>query len=260
MTVGNAKSPVLAGVLAVLAIAGPGGRAAGADGSSKVYTSWPFNAAEAKKRQAETAGALKAEVVKTLDLGEGVKMELVLIPAGEFVMGCKLPPAEAKKRFGEVPRVVYEDQRPRHRVRITRPFYMGKCEVTVGQFARFAAESGYKTTVERAGKASDPHGKRKDHQSLVAGLCWKNPGFKQGPEHPVAHMSYYDAREFCKWLSKKTGKDVTLATEAEWEYACRAGTDTAFWFGDDPADGKGKLNWCDTATEKLFEKSKAEVD
>ncbi|MHC4914014.1 MAG: formylglycine-generating enzyme family protein [Planctomycetota bacterium] len=249
--------------LPLLASVGLGGEKAGNPapaGAWTVYKSWPLDKAEAQKRQKETAAALKADVTKTIDLGEGVKMELVLIPAGEFMMGSTVSADEAEKKYGKVPRVNYKAQHPRHRVRLTKPFYMGKFEVTVEQFARFAAESGYKTTVEKTGKASGPRGKRKDRKSLVEGVCWKKPGFEQGPKHPVVQMSFHDPVEFCKWLSKKAGKSVTLATEAEWEYACRAGTDTAFWFGDDPAAGKGKVNWADKATQKWLEKSKATVD
>jgi len=150
-----------------------------------VYTDWPFDAQEAARRQRETAAALGLPVEKTLDLGNGVKMELVLIPAGEFMMGS---PSSESGREG-----------PQHRVRITRPFYMGKYEVTQEQF------------------------------EAVKG--W-DPSHYKGPSNPVERVSWNDAVKFCYRLSQRTGCDVRLPTEAEWEYACRAGSSTAFHFGD----------------------------
>ncbi len=135
----------------------------------------------------------------TLDLGDGVRMDLVLVPAGEFQMGS--PEAEKERQEAET---------PVHTVRIGKAFYMGKCEVTNAQFRAF----------------------RPDHQEqyrapdLQAGA----PFF--GDDQPALWVSWYDADAFCRWLSKKTGKTVRLPTEAEWEYACRAGTTTRFHSGD----------------------------
>jgi len=104
-----------------------------------------------------------------------------------------------------------ENEGPRHEVTISKPFYMGVYEVTVEQFDQFVKDSGY---------------------------AWEKRKVSYTPrsDHPVSCVTWDDAREFCKWLSKKTGKTVSLPTEAQWEYACRAGTTTAYCFGDDVDD------------------------
>jgi formylglycine-generating enzyme required for sulfatase activity len=108
-------------------------------------------------------------------------------------------------------------EQPQHSVRITRPFYLGAYEVTREQFAVFVEATGYKTEAELAGKERD----------------WRNPGWAQERSHPVAHMAWSDAAAFCEWLTRKEGKTYRMPTEAEWEYACRAGTTTLFHSGDD---------------------------
>ncbi len=155
---------------------------------------WPFDAAEARRRQG-AAGP----VARTLDLGGGLSMELVRIPAGEFIMG------EANG---------LPDERPRSRVAIAEPFWMGRLEITNEQFARF-----------------DP-----THDSRVEsrhGMQFGVRGFYvNGPRQPVVRVSWQQAMAFCDWLSRQTGERVTLPTEAQWEYACRAGTDTPFFYGN----------------------------
>jgi formylglycine-generating enzyme required for sulfatase activity len=133
----------------------------------------------------------------TLDLGNDVSMKLVLIPAGRFVMGS---PATGRGRD------VNEAQRE---VTIAKPFYMGVHEVTVDQYARFVKDTGQR---------------------------YEPPGFKQTGDHPAVDISWDTAQLFCAWLSKRTGKTVQLPTEAQWEYACRAGTKTRYSFGDRDAD------------------------
>jgi formylglycine-generating enzyme required for sulfatase activity len=120
-------------------------------------------------------------------------------------------------------------------VRITRPFYVGRYEVTVGQFRRFVRETGYRTEAEADGTggwgynpATQKCEGRKPH------FTWQDGGFAQTDEHPVVNVSYNDALAFCAWLSDKEGKKYRLPTEAEWEYACRAGTETRYHNGDSP--------------------------
>jgi formylglycine-generating enzyme required for sulfatase activity len=139
----------------------------------------------------------------TLDLGNNVTLKLVLIPAGKFLMGS---PASVKDRFKG------EDQ---HEVTISKSYYMGVTHVTVDQYAGFVKDTGQK------------------HDE---------PSFKQTGDHPAVNVSWHDAQAFCQWLSKKTNKAVTLPTEAQWEYACRAKSKTRFSFGD-KNNNMGDYSW-----------------
>lgn len=118
-----------------------------------------------------------------LDLGEGVTMEFVLIPAGSFLMG-------GDENSGD------GDEYPAHKVTFSQPFYLGKCEVTQEQWTR---------------------------------LTGQNPSHFKGPKLPVETVSWNDCQKFLTRLSQQTGCKASLPTEAQWEYACRAGT-TSSWF------------------------------
>jgi len=175
---------------------------------------WPFDASEARRRQ--QAAGMPAEM--ELQLGEGIAMKLVLIPAGEFVMG---DPA------GE------QDEQPPTRVKIERAFYMGQYEVTNAQWAAF-----------------DP-----DHDSRYISVFNKDqstPGEPVNrPLQPVVRVNWKQAMEFCKWLSAKTGRKITLPTEAQWEYACRAGTATPLNWGDIATDFGKLANLADERVNSL---------
>ena len=191
----------------------------------------PFNAATAKKHQEAWTDYLGVPVEQDVDLGGGVKLTMVLIPPGEFLMGTS---------DQEVARLLEDEtteeginvvsaEGPQHRVRITKPFRLSRHEVTRGQFRRFAEETGYKTRAEQFG----------DGVGYVDGdwvrdprFVWTDPGFPQTDDHPVVNVSWNDAIAFCQWLSKKEGVGFVLPTEAQWEYACRAGTTTAWSCGD----------------------------
>jgi formylglycine-generating enzyme required for sulfatase activity len=167
-------------------------------------------------------------------------MKFVGIPAGEFMRGT--PEAEVKalaaKHKGDkwfVERLKTET--PQHKVRITEAFLMGCCEVTVGQFRKFVEATGHKTRAERRGGASVFAG-GKWQQPTDAD--WRKPYYQQTDSHPVTCVSWHDAKAFCNWLNwydndKPKGWRYRLPTEAEWEYACRAGTTTAYSFGSDAA-------------------------
>jgi serine/threonine-protein kinase len=159
-----------------------------------------------------------------LDLGDGVTMEFVLIPAGEFMMGS--PAADQPGvRLGE---------RPAHRVRITKPFYMGKYEVTRGQYAAFVKASGYVTQVEKWGTAQVQVGGGR--QVATKGANWRKPGpLQQDDTHPVVCLSWNDAKAFCEWATGHLKRQVDLPTEAQWEYACLAGST----HGDAPSPRAG---------------------
>jgi len=141
-----------------------------------------------------------------------IGMKLKLIKPGAFKMGSPDSDKDAS-----------DDEKPQHNVEITRPFYLGVYPVTKGQFAAFAKDDGYRTEAETA--AFD--------------YTWRNPPgglllftYTQTDNDPVVYVSWNDAAKFCEWLSKKEGKTYELPTEAEWEYACRAGTTTPYSFPD----------------------------
>jgi len=101
--------------------------------------------------------------------------------------------------------------------------------VTVGQFRAFVQETGYKTDAQADGRGG--HGwnaKLNRFAGWFPRYTWRNPGWPQTGEDPVGNVSWNDAVKFCQWLSRKSGKLVRLPTEAEWEYACRAGTTMVF--------------------------------
>ena len=134
----------------------------------------------------------------TLDLADGLRIRLVLIPAGSFMMGS---PETEDARFSH--------EGPQGPVTISTPFYMAVTEVTQAQW--------------RAIMATEP---------------WKQTGdlvhAREGDDNAASHISSVTAMAFCRKLSEKTGRDVRLPTEAQWEYACRAGATTRFSYGDDP--------------------------
>jgi len=208
-------------------------------GQCRVYDQWPFDAAEAKRRQQATARALGAPVEQNVEMAKGVRLTLVLIPAGEFMMGSAMSAQEIDKRWPGGRPDNYTDEQPRHRVRITRPFYLGKCEVTRGQFAAFVKETRYRTDAEKTGEA---FGLKNGRADLWEGISWRNPGFAQSDDHPVVSVSWNDAKAFCDWISRKSGKTLSLPTEAQSEYACRAGSDGIWPWGDKAEDARGKAN------------------
>lgn len=152
-----------------------------------------------------------------------IGMELIQIPAGEFEMGSPIR---------EVGRDPDEKQ---HHVRITQPFFMGVHEVTVGQFEQFVAATGYKTNAETDGK-----GGYGVYPGVGGGyeprFTWRNGGFEQTNNHPVGNVTWYDANAFVRWLTEKEKVLYRLPTEAEAEYACRAGTQTIYQTGTNPTD------------------------
>jgi formylglycine-generating enzyme required for sulfatase activity len=160
-----------------------------------------------------------------------------------------------------------DDEKPPHRVQITRPFYLGATEVTVGQFRRWVEQTGYRTEAEKDGKGGYGWNEAKQTYEQDPKYTWRNPGFAQTDEHPVVNVSWNDAIAFCDGVSGLDGLKpfdhvhargpwdgvgYRLPTEAEWEYACRAGTTTRYQSGDDPetqaavgniADGTAKAKY-----------------
>lgn len=148
-------------------------------------------------------------------------MRMIQVLPGEYDMGSPDSDSDAN-----------QDEKPGHKVKITKPFWMGMHTVTRGQFRKFVEETGYLTEYEENGEGS--YG-----IDLATGIVgpnprfnWLNGGFPQADDHPVICVSWNDANRFCRWLGKKEGKRYRLPTEAEWEYACRGGTTTRFCNGD----------------------------
>lgn len=178
-------------------------------------------------------------------------MELTLIPAGEFLMGASEEEIAAMmKEFPDARLEWFEGEMPRHKVRITKPFYMDTHETTLGQFLVFYHEAKYRLDAERDGREAWGY---KDGKLIKSQQFrpW-NTGFEQTKEQPVSYVSWNDAVAFCNWLSKREGRTYRLPTEAEWEYACRAGTDTIFNFGNSATDFHRHANGADaTLAERL---------
>ena len=215
--------------------------------SSIIYTAWPFDSQEATKRQGETARVLGIPKELTLHLNDKVTMKLVLIPPGKFMMGRLPNPRDP------------QDPDRQHEVTITKPFYLGVFDVTRGQFAAFVEDAQYRTDAEKEGSASafahSPGDNDPDALWIwveTKGIAWNHVGFEQTDDHPVVCVSHPDAEAFCDWLSRKTGKKVQLPTDAQWEYACRAGTATNYQWGDKPEDGKGWCNLLDVTAQAKF--------
>ena len=187
------------------------------------------------------ATAAEPQPAPPKQITNSIGMKLMLIPSGEFMMGsdesAEQTAAFFNKNYGGefVTADPFKEEYPQHRVRITKPFYLGTYHVTRGQFRRFVADTGYQTNADKDFKPP-AYGRNPETGlfGLIESCTWKNVGFEQTDEHPVVCISWEDAMAFCKWLSKKEGKTYRLPTEAEWEYACRAGTKTRFYSGDDP--------------------------
>ena len=184
----------------------------------------PFDAAQAMKYQDEAANQFGIQTECTNSIG----MPLRLIPPGKFLMGstpeelANLNMKLQQAGLGAYEKFVASTSGPRHFVEISKPFYMGRHEVTVAQFRRFADETNHQPSAESIGNAR---------------FTWKQFIPEIDPEdHPVCGVSWDDATAFCRWLSNKTKQDYALPTEAQWEFACRAGSQTLWSFGDDETE------------------------
>lgn len=163
-------------------------------------------------------------------------MPFVWVPSGCFRMGSE---------DGEKGRD--RDEGPLHEVCVDG-FWMGQREVTRGEFRKFVEATGYVTDAEREGFSWVYTGSWEKR----SGYSWRRPGFFQDDTHPVVHVSLNDALAMARWLGEKGGGSFGVPTEAQWEYACRAGRlDARFW-GEDPAEACRYANAADAAAAEQF--------
>ena len=174
---------------------------------------WPFTAAAIPSMMNRT------NTTKVVELAPGVNLKFSYIPAGQFVMGSN--------------NTALPDVSPAFKVEIKKPFWMGEVEITNEQYNVIYP----------------------DHDSRYVDQFWKDhvgPGYPANlPHQPLIRVSYEDAMEYCRKLSEKTGLNITLPTEAQWEWACRAGNDKAFWFGDLDTDFSAFENLADAQLSKM---------
>jgi len=206
--------------------------------------------------------------VQHAELGDGVGLEAVYIPAGEFFMGS----TPEEKRWatgiegGATPgteREQYEGQQPRQ-MQVADGFWMGRTEVTVAQFRRFVEATQYVTDAEKPGGQTQCFNPQWTSYNLttavthpwepMAGKSWRDPNFPfpLRDDFPVVCVSWADACAFAQWLTDHeraagrlpAGLEYRLPTEAEWEYACRGGSMEShyFWWGNELSEGAGRLN------------------
>ena len=170
------------------------------------------------------------------ELVDAIGIRLALIPAGEFLMGSGTAEQTGiGDRWPEVEKAgLLEVESPQHRISITRAYYFGVYEVTFAQFQQFVVSSAYKTEAETDGGGGWAWDPSVNDSKMAAQYNWRNVGWEQTDSHPVVNVSWNDAVAFCKWVSEREGAIYRLPTEAEWEYACRAGSTTMYWNGDDP--------------------------
>lgn len=199
----------------------------------------PLTIAEIHKRITEKQTArTEADMKPFTDEipGTGVKFVLLPIPSGEFVMGS---PASEPGRGA--------DEGPQHKVRI-EPFWMGKCEVTWNEFQLFMfPELEKRSTVNYTAEPVADAISRPTRPYVEMSFGMGKDGF------PAISMTQHAANKYCEWLSAKTGQFYRLPTEAEWEYACRAGTTTAYSWGDDPAMAK-EYAWFESNSDFKYQK------
>jgi formylglycine-generating enzyme required for sulfatase activity len=169
---------------------------------------WPFEAVEAKRRQYEADSIIQRRV----ELAPGIGLDLMRVPAGEFLMG---------NRDGGA------DEQPVSSVHIERSFWMARGEISNAEFACF--DPAHDSRVE-------------DKNTYQFGIH----GYPANqPDQPVVRVSWQEAMAFCRWLSDRTGQQFSLPTEAQWEWACRAGASTPFSFGSLDSDFSGHANFAD---------------
>jgi len=210
----------------------------------------------AAAEEAATAGApARAEAAPPSKIG----LEFVRLPAGEYWRGMDGGDTEheflLEHLYSTKPSIGSEQ--PAHGVVISKPFDLARTEVTVAQFRKFVDATGYKTDAEKGEGALglvDPENRDfVDRYRVDSSVTWRDPGFEQTPEHPVVAVSWRDATAFCEWLGEAEGVEYRLPSEAEWEYACRAGGKDWYSWGRDPDLAYEHANVADAALENAHD-------
>jgi len=196
---------------------------------------------------ADNAPAAREELASRRN---SIGQTLVKLPQGDFSMGA-LPVAEFAAQFQKTEDPMKQMDLfmrlpPQRKASIAGDFWISAHEVTVGQFRQFVEAAGYKTEAEASGKGgtgllADGNWQRRPQ------FTWRECGFPLTDNHAVVNVSWNDAKAFCDWLSEKEGRHYRLPTEAEWEYACRAGTKTHYHTGNDPTSLDGSTNMADAS-------------
>lgn len=186
-------------------------------------------------REVQQAWAEYLEIPPQLEipLGAGAKIEMELIPPGEFMMGTldetlKNTPASTRQR--ELKYKVLTADLPHHLARITRPFYISRREISRKEFRQFADQARYRSDAERDGRGgTDFNSSERNPQ-----ITWSSDlSGKLSDDHPATNLTWYDARNFCSWMTRTHPRfKFDLPAESQWEYACRAGSTTP-WFSPD---------------------------
>jgi formylglycine-generating enzyme required for sulfatase activity len=202
--------------------------------------------------------------------------EMIVIPPGSFMMGMdaavakahleKLSagfgaPAEPEKAAAALAKTAAHAA-PVHKVTIARPFAVGVFHVTRGEYAAFVDATSWRGVPDAQGNSDcylygsgNRYVRDQDHPG-----DWREPGYNQTDLHPVTCVNWDDAHAFIAWLTKKSGKTYRLLSEAEYEYAARAGTTALYYWGDDPAAACLYGNWSDHTTVRVFGIRKSPAD
>jgi formylglycine-generating enzyme required for sulfatase activity len=222
-------------------------RSPDADRSPPPSAKAPFDPQQAERHQQAWANHLGVPVEYTNSIG----MKLRLIPPGEFLMGSPVDRVQTAIEVGndlKLPKLYLDlirSESPQHRVTIRQPLLVGKTEVTIADFRKFVEAVGYVTDAEKLG------GGFRDGSGYDPAALWNTPGYSVTDNSPVTQITWNDCVAFCNWLSEQEKLEAAyrqddelgwllvpgtdgyrLPTEAEWEYACRAGTITNYSFGD----------------------------
>lgn len=188
------------------------------------------------------------------DTSNSAGMRMIYFSPGEYIRGSIHGDSLRKKHPLSTGGVGSHDSRPAHRVKLTRPFRISSTEITVRQFRTFVDATGYVTTAERDKRGAlaffPEQEKGLDQFALSPSCTWKAPGFLQSEDHPVVCVSWKDASAFCQWLGRTENAAYRLPTEAEWEYAARAGASTIYLGGDSADTIYAYGNVADAALEE----------